>query len=339
MIDWTSGYSCEFSVQEVNPETWAVAGELVDVVQATVTRSCTESVPMLEQASVEVDSEISPGWYRLSMLVRQNSVERVALGTFYFEKVDRTNDYGRVTVTAKGRSVLYPAACETFVVGDYAPAGVDGAEYAGSLLADSIPAPVEVMGSFTLGDDIVFEPGLTKLAAAWKVLDAGGFVMQVSGDGTVHVSVRPESPSLVLDRPGAAVLLPNIKGGVDMSNIPNRYYATDGVSLAVAVNDDPESQVSHATRGIWVDVYDDKPKRVNGETLAAYAGRMLAECATVMEKVTYTREYWPGVQPFSMVRCGIPDMGLDGDAFVLSQSLSVRYGVTVQETIGFEVVL
>ena len=107
----------------------------------------------------------------------------------------------------------------------------------------------------------------------------------------------------------------------------------------MAVNDDPTSSVSHAARGMWVDCYDPSPARVNGETLAAYASRKLAEASVVVKRKTYTREFHPDVLPFSLVRCSLPEVDLVGDGRVLEQSLTLGYGITVQETLGFEVVL
>lgn len=339
MIDWSAGYSCEISVNSVNKETWASTEELANVVSASITRSATDDVPLLEQASLEVDGDIPTGWYRISMLVRQGGVERVTLGTFLVEKVSRVDSYGRTTYTANGWSVLKPADRQTFIVGDYAPAGVDGASYVASMLRECIPAPVAVNDSFTLGDDIVFAPGTTKLAAAWKVLKAGGFIMQIGADGTVNIGKKPDSPSMLLDRAGSVMLMPEVSGGVDTSDIPNRYFANDGKQVVSAMNTDPESEVSYQSRGMWVDCYDSSPKRVNGETLSAYAERRLREMSSVTKQKSYTREYDPDVLPLSMVRCALPELDLVGDGFVMSQSLSIGYGVTVNETLGFEVQL
>lgn len=339
MIDWSAGYSCSVSVNKVNPETWASTDEVRSVASASITRSATEDVPLLEQATFEVDSELEVGWYRISMLVKQGEVDRETIGTFLVEKSSRTDSYGRTTYTADGWSVLKPADRQTFVAGSYAPAGVDGAAYVASLLRGCIPAPVEVSGSFTLSDNVVFAPGTTKLAAAWKVLDAGGFVMQISADGTVMIAARQESPAMTLDRAGSVMLLPQVSGGVNISDIPNRYFATDGKETVAAMNTNQESTVSYQARGMWIDYYDASPKRVNGESLTAYAERKLSELSTVTKEKSYTREYSPGVLPFSMVRCSLPDIDLDGDAYVLSQSIDISHGVTVSETLGFEVEL
>ncbi len=48
---------------------------------------------------------------------------------------------------------------------------------------------------------------------------------------------------------------------------------------------------------------------------------------------TYTREWAPDVHPFSLVYCAIPERGLDGLHRVLSQKLTCKRGVTVEETV------
>ena len=238
-------------------------------------------------------------------------------------------DFGKQAVKAEGYSVLYPASVTTVVTGEYAPKGINGAEYAGALLASAINAPVEVEGSFTLNDHVVHKIGSSVLEAVWAVLDAGGFIMQIDGRGVVHIRPKPTEPALTIDSNNTRILTNGISYTTDISEVPNRYVVIDDISRTIAVNDDPESEISTVRRGFCVDVVDESPKPVNGETQAIYARRKLRELSVVRDERTYTREYADGVLLYSVVRASID--GLEGDLRVESQTINCGKGVTVQE--------
>jgi hypothetical protein len=73
---------------------------------------------------------------------------------------------------------------------------------------------------------------------------------------------------------------------------------------------------------------------VNGESLKTYAERKLEELSTVTKTYSYTREWWPDVFPYSMVRGSIPSYGFIQDMRVLSQSFQFGKGLSVSETAG-----
>ena len=67
------------------------------------------------------------------------------------------------------------------------------------------------------------------------------------------------------------------------------------------------------------------------ETLTAYAQRRLEEESMVYDVRTYTREWWPDIFPFSVVRGSLASVDLDGDLRVVSQTLTCGLGITVEE--------
>lgn len=163
--------------------------------------------------------------------------------------------------------------------------------------------------------------------------------MQIDGHGTVHVTPMPEDPSLELGHANARLLIPGVSRDIDTSEVPNHYVAVDGDQTAEATNDDPTSETSTVARG-YVDDGDSpdtSPKRVNGETLAAYCARMLEEKSVVKDVRQYRREYWPGVHPYSMVRGTMPSVELEGDLRVRRQSLTLGRGIVVEERAEAEV--
>ena len=335
-MDWSAGYGATWRVYRVDRRTWADAELLGGVSDVSVERDCDEDAPLLERGSMTVDAAVGSafreGYYRVVMTATQG-VESVRVDVATLLCCSVSGDVNRAVDVREvmGRSVLYPASTAELEPGSYAPAGVDGVRFCAGLLRASINAPVVTRGSFTLDQHLVFDNGTKVLAAVWTVLDAGGYVLQVAGDGTVSIVPKPSEPDLVLDRAHARLLHPGIHHELDYSEVPNRYTASDGAEEAVAVNDDPASVTSTVTRG-WVhDVRDDSPKRVNGETLQSYADRRLEEESMVYDARTYTREWWPGVVPFSVVRGTLASVELDGDMRVMSQTLTCGLGITVEE--------
>jgi hypothetical protein len=337
MIDWARAYSCRFAVARVDVGTWADSGTLGNVASLSIDRDCSDSVPLLEEASIEVNGDFEDGWHRVYMIAEQGVSEKIALGTFLFERKTASYDHGSVSVKADGSSVLIEAEDIELAYGEYAPYGADGARYAANMLRKAIHAPVKVSGGFTLSQNVVFSIGMSVLEAVWLVLDAGGFCIRLDGDGTVNILKKPDEPDLELSRANARLLMPGVGDDYTLTGVPNRYKAIDDGQVAVAVNEDAGSAVSYPSRGRWVDETDTSPVRVNGETLQQYAERKLKEASAITVQKSYTREYWPGVRPFSIVRGSMADVGLSGDFTVVSQSLECDRGVTVQETVQAEV--
>ena len=145
---------------------------------------------------------------------------------------------------------------------------------------------------------------------------------------------KPTTPDLELARSDLGMLMPGIHEDEDWA-VPNRYHAVQNGVTATAVNESGDNPLSFKSRGYWEDAYDTSVIRVNGETLQHYAERKLIEASVRQRKVSYVREFQPGVLPFSVVRCSVPELGLDGDARVVSQSLECSNGITVSETICF----
>lgn len=333
-MDWNQSYTATWRVFRVNRQTWA-DGELIDNIdEATVTR--TADGEMLESGSLDVTGEFATDYYRIVMTAEQGGeVERIDVATLLFEVQKEDIDYGVSSYKVDGHSVLYPADTTTIVTGEYAPAGVDGVQYAKALLESAINAPVETEGSFTLNDHVVHEIGCSVLEAVWAVLDAGGYIIQIDGQGVVHIRPMPTEPALVLDNASAGLLLNGISREVDLSEVPNRYVVIDDDNITVATNDDPNSIISTVSRGYNVDMVDESPTLVNSETRGDYANRKLAENSVYKEESDYSREYAPGVYLYSLIRASIE--GLDGDYRVESQTLNCNNGITLSEKVSREI--
>lgn len=344
-IDWTRGYSSSWRVYRVDPRTWADAEPVGRVLDASVSRKLDGDAPTIDSASLSLTREVGEGlpegWYRIAMVARQGTAsERVDVATVWCAATGGTIEYSSEAVDVTGLSVLWPCSRRDLTPGSYAPGGVDGARWAADLLASCTPAPVMVAdgASFVLDDTIVFDG--KALEAVWEVLRAGGRTIRISGDGRITVRRTPTDPALNLDAVGVRLLQPGIGRGLDYSGVPNRYTVRYGGEEAVATNDDPASLTSTVTRGMVIDPDDGpdtSPRRVDGESLQAYADRRLEEESTVEDERTYSREWWPAVLPGDLVRGTVASLGIDGDFRVSSQQLTCGAGIVVEERASREV--
>ena len=333
MIDYGASYSANVRVYAVNPATWSDGAQVADVDSAKLSRKRGD---LLESGTLTLSrvpgADFPLGYYRIVIVAEQDSMrERVEVATMLCASSGGEISRGVETLTAEGRSVLYPASVKKLLAGRYAPRGCDGASYAGDLLRECVVAPVSVEGTFTLGTDLVFDLGCSHLEAAWMLLDAGAFCMQIDGHGTIHVLPLPTMPALELDSHTARIVAPSALRSLDYSEVPNVYVADDGGIQVRAVNADPTSPVSTVSRGYEHDEVDKSPKPVNGESLASYAWRRLAEESTVGENFSYTREHWEGVLPYSVVRASLDDFGMAGDLRVDSQEVEIGRGLVYRE--------
>ena len=292
----------------------------------------------LESGSLEVSGEFESDYYRIVMTAKQGGeMARVDVATLLFDVKGGAVDFGRTVHDVDGFSVLHPASTTAITMGEYAPAGVDGVQYAAELLRDTINAPVETEGSFTLNDHVVHELGSPVIDAVWAVLNAGGYIIQIDGRGVVHIRPKPTEPSLRINSKSIGMLSNGIDFDADYSEIPNRYIVIDDDAVAIASNDDPESIVSTVTRGYYVDEVDTSPTPVNGKTLNEYATDMLKSLSIMKDERTYEREYAPDVYLYSLVRASVD--GLQGDLRVESQSVECGNGITVKEKASREIAL
>ena len=346
MIDFSRPYTSKWKVVSVDPDTWDDAYEIPGVYSASISTDGTDSIPLLETASLEIDSGIydtfSEGWYRILMIAIQDSYyERYPLSTVLFQGSSDVVAFGKKTDSISGSSVLKPVADLKNIGNDYryAPKGVDGADWVADILNANIPSSVYIEGDgFKLTDAVTFSPGTSYLEMIWSVLDAGNWCMSIDGEGDVTIKAKPSQPDYVFDRTTMKNIQPSIKRTLSYEDVCNRYYAIDKMgNMEIAENHDPNSPLSYENRGRWVDYVDTSPKKINGETLYSYARRRLQQESVLIQTYSYTREYIPGIYPFSLISGLLPEYGIDGDLRVFSQNIACDKGIVVSETAGLEI--
>lgn len=343
-IDWNRGYTSKFTVNEVDRRSWGSASEIGRVISADIDLV---DGGLCESGSLSMTGDgvgqFDERYLRITMEAEQDGLrQRVEIATLLCSSSEGEFDHGVDTVEVEGRSVLYPASTrKVHDLGNdpYAPMGVDGAEFAASLLGKCVQAPISVEGSFILGSSVVFDLDDSYLDAARAVLDVGGFIIQVDGHGTIHVRALPSEPDKDMWPVTAESMMPSIGHSLDMSEIPNRYRAEIGSVSAVAVNDDPASRTSVPYRGYYVDAdIDSDAKPLEGESLAEYARRKLVELSVAEDVRKLSREYRPGLLPCDVADYIAPDGGIHGRYRVKRQSLTLGRGIKVSEEVAEEVV-
>ena len=340
-MDYTRPYSATWRLYRVDEDTWADSDEYEAPVSASVTRSGEGDAPEIDSGTLAFASDpaqaFEQGYYRLAMIAAQDGGhERVDIATLLLGSDGGSIERGVDSRSTTGRSVLHPAATTRLQDGENVPKGTDGAQKAASLLRSCLKAPVDVSGGFELADHYCFDFGASVLECAWRLLKSGGFCIQTDGRGRVHIGALPVEPVLDLSRANARLLHPKVSYKLDKSDVPNRFTAKMDGAVAVAVNDDPDSEVSYAVRGYWVDEVDDSPTLLARETLQSYAERRLSELSTVQDERSYTRA-WAQASPFDIVRGSMPGVKLYGDMRIASQTYACGAGITVDEKAAREV--
>lgn len=315
----------------VTPKSWydrGASNAVPGVLSASVSRSIGSGATTLESASFSILGAIgdipSEGWFRLEALLLDGASRMFPIATMRLSPTSFSISGGKVTYSLQGKSVLQPLADHKIRKGDYISKGANAAAKIGQLIREATPAPVSISGSFTLNEYYVLDPGASYLEAVWGTLDKAGWCMQISPDGVITVCPKPTKPRLTIDRNNKSLLKAGLSGSYSMADIPNRLTVLDwyGDTYTV-VNNSPESRVSTKTRGWYVDAYDSSPQLKDGETIASYAKRRLAELSVWTEPYSYTRDWIVGNEPrlFDIVRATIPTDGMDGDLRITAQQV------------------
>lgn len=348
-VDYSNGYTSFWRVVSVDPMSWDDRDTLEGVESVSISKSADENVPMLETGSITLtidnDEIFESGWYRIEMLaVQEDEHEMHPLATLYFQAPSATHRYSYQEVSINGESVLKPASDRKFAIGSYAPKNTDIVQYIVGLLEDTCLAPVYSEGSKSISRNVVYDSGTSYLDAIWSLLDAIEYVMQIDGDGTIHVIPKPQEVERTFTSVDAAILGTEITESFDLSDIPNVVEVINGNDRVRVENDDHDSEISTFSRGFEKTEVETDPAMDSGYTLQSYAESLLESKSTLIREYSYTRDYIPGddgeeTAPFSIVRATLSNVGFEGDLRVVKQDYNCGKGITINETACEEVKL
>ena len=345
-MDGTGGYTSLWKIIPINVKTWQGTEALGGVRSVKVVNKATDDVPKIQSGSMTVvlpaGERFQNGWYRIQMTAVDGSgtSEHVDVATLLFEQSSGKNDYQVETVTVKGQSVLKPVEDRHLRYGSYIPKNTNGAYWCQNVLNECTPAPVVLddPDGFMVDRYYVFDGKTSCLKAVWKILDAAEWVMQIHGDGSIHLLKKPKDSKMEIGRENLKYIKPEISYTEDLSDVPNVYWAKLNGAIAEARNTDADSLVSITNRSYIKDVAELDPVPIDGETLEHYVNRKLEEASTIYKTYEYERDYGFDVMVFDNVYWNIPDVHT-GKLRVLEQSITCEQGLTVEETCGEEIKL
>ena len=335
-MDWNSGFSALYELKKVDPVSWMDAGSL-DLMGGSVSRTVSD---LIESANLKMTDRVRECWVRVYLKAKQaGSSERDAIFTGLAMTPQRELDGHRENYTTQCYSVLKPASDTLTPRGYYVPAGVYGAQIAADLLRVG-PAPVSYEeNSPVLLEPIITEDSDTNLSTAWKILDAIGWRIRISGYGKINICPSASEPSAKYNASDRDAIEPKITDSDDWYDCPNCIRVISGDKYVEVKDEDPDSILSvmarKAGRGgtgeIWIQ--ESASSTANGESLAEYAQRKLKEAQAHAREIKYSRRFSPGLTVSDIVSLHYPSVGIDGNFRIVSQTLTLGYAVKTDERV------
>lgn len=344
-MNWAAGYTTLYYGCLVDKATWKDSSRF-EIQSGSISRVGTN---LRESADLTTsDYEYGPDRYiRIWMDVSQNgSHAHVALFTgltstpdkhisgYIFDEEDNLVD---VTIerTLKCYSVLKPAQDIYLERGWWAGKGMISGELIKTLLS-VCPAPVEVAEeSPRLADHIIAEDGETNLTMVYKILEAIGWRIRITGEGVIQVLPYSGEPAAVFSEIESDMLETDVTVTEDWFECPNVFRAVSDGKTVIVYDNEESSELSTVNRGreIWKE--ETGIKLSDAESLQDYAKRKLKELQNISTTIEYERSYLPDVLVTDRIRLHYPAQGLDGIFAVESQSIALDHcGTTSEEVIS-----
>lgn len=345
MMNWAADYTTLYYGCLVDKTTWRDSSRF-EILSGSISRVGTN---LRESADLTTtDYEYGTDRYiRIWMDVSQNgSHERVALFTGLTSTPDkhisgfvRDRDGEVIGYTTerglKCYSVLKPAQDVFLERGWWAGKGMISGELIKKLLS-VCPAPVEVdEGSPRLADHIIAEDGETNLTMVYKILEAIGWRIRITGEGIIQVLPFSSEPVATFSEVESDMLETEVTVTEDWFECPNVFRAVSDGRTVIVYDNEEGSGLSTIGRGreIWTE--ETGIKLSDAESLQDYARRKLKELQSVSTTIEYERSYLPDVLVTDRIRLHYPAQGLDGIFAVESQNIALDHcGTTSEEVIS-----
>lgn len=331
-MDWNKGFSASFHAAVVDPSTWKDM-EIFEIEDGSISRSESALMESADLKTLRYQTNREQ-WIRIWLDARQNgSSDHVALFTGLACAPGRDIKGNIISNTLECYSVLKPADDILLQRGWYAPEGADGTKLIKQLLSCT-PAPVETDGSGSLlKNTIIAEEGETNLTMAWKILEAIDWRFRITGNGTIHLVPQASEIYASFDALEHDSIEPELTVSYDWYSVPNVFRAISDDLTAIARDDSEDSPVSTINRGreIWME--ETNCDLNANESITEYAARRLREEQRRALTVSYKRRYNPGILVGDMIDLHYPRQGIDGVFLVMSQSISLGFGVMTSEEV------
>lgn len=333
MMNWNKGYSARYRCAIVDPVTWRDT-ETFEITDGSVNHTDSGLRESAELSGVRYEHGPDK-WIRIRLITEQGQdAENTALFTGLTSTPQ--NKYKGVVREDKIQcySVLKPAQETLLDRGWYAPKGFIGAELVRDLLTIG-PAPVSIEGeSPRLSQHIVAEDKENNLTMSYKILEAIGWRLRISGTGEISVCPKAQLPSASYDPQTNDMIEPEVDNKSDWFDAPNVLRCIDAEGNQCTVyDDDPGSPLSSVSRGrrIWDE--DSDISTNDQETLLTYGRRKLKELQSRSRKISYNRCYDPKVMQSDLIELNYPAQELSGYFYVVSQKIILDASATTSEEV------
>lgn len=332
-MDFTKGYTASFYAAFVDPDSW-LDGDRLDIVSGSINRTATGLRSTADIVVREYD-EPTDRYIRVYMDCEQDGDKaHVPLFTGIVSTPGE-NVQGPVRdVQLQAYSPLKAAEDIKLQLGDYVPAGTNGAEAIRKLLK-SQKAPVEINGiAPALEEHIIAEQNENCVTFAEKILEAINWKLQIAGDGSIRLSPKEEDPeeALTISADENDIMEQDPHRGRDWFNCPNVLRVTSGEQTWTARDDDPNSELSTVARGREVQAVEDNVTLADDEGLIQYANRRLKELQQITETASYTRRFMPDLNIGDAIRISYTQ--LEGKYVIEGQTISLTPGGQTSENVS-----
>ena len=332
-MDWSRGFSARYILTTVDPKTWTDRQEF-EFTEGNIDRD--SSTDLRESASITMTEQITDKecWIRIYLQAQQGGTSvRAPLFTGLTAFPERKLNGIRATYNIECYSVLKPANDMILPRGYYVPAG-SGAKQIKNLF-DCIPAPVYIEGTSPITtESIVAEDGETRLSMALHVLDAIGWRIRISGDGSIVICANDENSNLTAGINDNDIIECDITDTFDWYDTPNCFMAiNDDYGAAIARDDSPNSFLSTVNRGREVWKSETSVELAGGESIASYAIRKLKELQKPARTIHYSRRFFENIFLGDVVDLNYPQHNLTGKFRITSQTLSLSHGCKTEEEV------
>lgn len=323
-MNWIEGYSAQYYMTILDPATWRDV-RTVDIIGGTVNRT---QDGLLESADVDLTEYIGEQFVRIYLSADQNGDGgRAAIFTGLLQTPGVSWDGSRQTYSAECYSVLKPADDILLPRGWYAETGKPATDILSELL--DVMAPVNVTKTApALSEYIIAESGETRLSMAWRILNAIGWRLRITGEGVIEILEEPIEPTVRFDTRTNDIIELSVTDTQDLFNCPNVYRAISRDQMAEVRDEDA---ITARGREIWAE--DTKAVISTGETIAEYAQRQLARLQTPERTITYNRRFLPDVTAGDLVELNLPDQDISGTFRITKQSIDLGYNATISEEV------
>lgn len=346
MADWTKPMQQTFEYYTVNPDSWKDVRRLDNVTKCSITRDSTAET--LGSATIDITESLGECYIRVYLVVIQNGItEKFPLGTFLVQTPSSRFDGKIRTVSMDAYTPLLELKENPPPLGYSIMKGENIMRMAYKLTKEHLRAPVvEATCPTNLFYDFVADTSDKWLSFISDLMANAKYVFDLDDMGRVLFAPKQDTATLqpvwTYTDDNSSILLPDIDLDHDLYGIPNVveviYSNGSDTYYAKAINEDPNSPISTASRGRQIIYRETSPKLIGDPTnnqINEYANQLLRELSTLEYTVSYSHGYCP-VRVGDCVRLNYEKAGLtDIKAKVISQKIKCETGCQVTEKAVF----